>query len=64
VNAGRLWRSLPIRATIAFVAALKKAGADFVVTLNPKNFPQAKLTANVVSRAQFLGMVQGAPAKG
>ena len=32
--------SLPIRATIPFAVALKLARADFIVTLNAKDFPQ------------------------
>ena len=38
--------------------------ADFLVTLNPKDFPQEKLSAKVVSAAQFLGVVRYGAAKG
>ena len=47
-----------------FCACAEEGRASFLVTLNPKDFPQAKLTAKVVSPAQFLGMVRRAPAKG
>ena len=47
-----------------FCACTEEGRADFLVTLNPKDFPPAKLTAKVVSPAQFLGMVRRAPAKG
>ena len=39
-----------------FCACAEEGRADFLVTLNPKDFPQAKLTAKVVSPAQFLGL--------
>ena len=39
-----------------FCACAEEGSADFLVTLNPKDFPQAKLTAKVVSPAQFLGL--------
>ena len=47
-----------------FCACAEEGRADFLVTLNPKDFPQAKLTAKVVSPAQFLGIVGRTPAKG
>ena len=47
-----------------FCACAEEGRADCVVTLNPKDFPHAKLTAKVVSPAQFLGIVGRAPAKG
>ena len=47
-----------------FCACAEEGRADFLVTLNPKDFPQAKLTAKVVSPAQFLGIVGRAPARG
>jgi uncharacterized protein len=37
-----------------FCACAEEGEADFLVTLNPKDFPQAKLSAKVVSPAQFL----------
>jgi predicted nucleic acid-binding protein len=46
-----------------FCACAEEGRADFLVTLNPKDFPQAKLTAKVVSPDQFLGMARRAPAK-
>ena len=46
-----------------FCACAEEGRADFLVTLNPKDFPQGKLTAKVVSPAQFLGMVPRTPAK-
>ena len=46
-----------------FCACAGEGRADFLVTLNPKDFPQGKLTAKVVSPAQFLGMVPRTPAK-
>lgn len=46
-----------------FCACAEEGRADFVVTLNPKDFPQGKLTAKVVSPAQFLGMVPRTPTK-
>jgi predicted nucleic acid-binding protein len=44
-------------------ASAEEARADFLVTVNPKDFPQGKLTAKVVSPAQFVGMVPRTPAK-
>ena len=46
-----------------FCACAEETRADFLVTLNPKDFPQGKLTAKVVSPAQFLGMAPRTPAK-
>ena len=39
-------------------ACAEEGRADFLVTLNPKDFPQEKLSAKVVSPAQFLGVVR------
>ncbi len=38
-----------------FCACAEEGRADFLITLNPKDFPQRKLSAKVVSPAQFLG---------
>ena len=47
-----------------FCACAEEGRADFLVTLNPKDFPQEKLSAKVVSPAQFLGLVRHGSAKG
>ena len=47
-----------------FCACAEETRADFLVTLNPKDFPQEKLSAKVVSPAQFLGLVRHGSAKG
>ena len=47
-----------------FCACAEETRADFLVTLNPKDFPQEKLSAKVVSAAQFLGLVRRGSAKG
>ena len=47
-----------------FCACAEETRADFLVTLNPKDFPQEKLSAKVVSATQFLGLVRRGSAKG
>ena len=47
-----------------FCACAEESRADFLVTLSPKDFPQEKLSAKVVSPAQFLGLVRHGSAKG
>jgi hypothetical protein len=42
-------KSLPIPTTIHSVSAAKEGDADFIVTLNPKDFPQERLKAKVIS---------------
>jgi predicted nucleic acid-binding protein len=37
----------------AFCVCAEQGEADFIVTLNPKDFPQAHLRANVVSPSEF-----------
>lgn len=37
-----------------FCACAEEGGADFLITLNPSDFPQNKLSARVVSPAEFL----------
>ncbi len=39
----------------AFCLCAEQGEADFVVTLNPRDFPQEKLTARVVSPTEFSG---------
>jgi predicted nucleic acid-binding protein len=46
-----------------FCSCAEEGSADFIVTLNPKDFPQGKLPAKVVSPAEFLGVVRREPAK-
>lgn len=46
-----------------FCACAEEGSADFLVTLNPKDFPQGKLSAKVVSPAQLLGVVRRGPAR-
>lgn len=41
-----------------FCACSEEGMADFLVTLNPKDFPQKKLSARVVSPAEFRWMIQ------
>ncbi len=38
-----------------FCACAEDGAADFVVTLNPKDFPTGKLSAKIVSPTEFLG---------
>ena len=47
-----------------FCACAEEGSADFVVTLNPKDFPQGKLSAKVFSPARFLGVVRRRSEKG
>jgi predicted nucleic acid-binding protein len=47
-----------------FCACAEEGRGDFLVTLNPKDFPQEKLSAKVVSPAQFLGLIRRRSAKG
>jgi predicted nucleic acid-binding protein len=47
-----------------FCACAEEGRADFLVTLNPKDFPQGNLSAKVVSPVQFLGLVRRGSTKG
>jgi uncharacterized protein len=46
-----------------FCACAQDGRADFLVTLNRKDFPQMKLSAKVLSPAQFLAVVRRLPAR-
>jgi predicted nucleic acid-binding protein len=37
-----------------FCLCAEQAKADFIVTLNPKDFPEDRLSAKVVTPSQFL----------
>lgn len=41
-----------------FCACAEEGSADFLVTLNPRDFPQGELSAKVVSPTEFLRVVQ------
>lgn len=47
-----------------FCACAEEGKSDFLVTLNPKDFPQGKLSAKVVSPAQLLRALRGRARKG
>jgi predicted nucleic acid-binding protein len=47
-----------------FCACAEEGRADFIVTLNPKDFPQEKLSAKVVSPARLLAVAGRGSAKG
>jgi len=44
-----------------FCACAERGKADFIATLNPKDFPQERLKARVISPPQFSSRPQGPP---
>jgi len=54
VRVTRHIEGLPDRDDAAFVDCAANGDADFVVTLNPKDFPQSKLRAKVISPTEPL----------
>jgi predicted nucleic acid-binding protein len=58
VTVGRTIQISPDPGDNCFCGGAQEGRADFLVTLNPKDFPQKKLSVKVVSPTEFLTIVR------
>lgn len=58
VAVGEIMQISPDPGDNCFCGCAEEGRADFLVTLNPRDFPQKKLSAKVVSPAEFLKMMR------